>query len=78
MHERLREHSLAAWAAVAEGGPNPLAAALTDDAELLRFLPRERIARLMIAAGYVGDAPMRARALAARCRDRLRGGPVLP
>jgi adenylosuccinate lyase len=78
MHERLREHSLGAWAVIAEGKPNPLSAALPDDPELQRFLSSAEIARLMDAAGYVGDAPLRARALAQSCRDRLNGGPVLP
>ena len=73
MHERLREHSLFAWAAIAEGKPNPLMADLPDDPALQRFLPRAEITRHLDAADYVGDAPGRARALAARCRERLNG-----
>ena len=67
-----------AWAAIAEGRPNPLGIDLPEDPALQRFLPQAEIARRMDAADYVGDAPMRARALAASCRERLNSAPVLP
>jgi adenylosuccinate lyase len=69
-HELIRQHSLAAWAAVAAGEKNPLVERLAADAVLLESLPAGRIRALVDASGYVGDAPQRARTLA----RALRGG----
>jgi adenylosuccinate lyase len=64
MHARLREHALAAWAAVQEGKPNPLLdLLLTDDAITSRVPPAE-LHGLMQVEGYVGIAPSRARRVA--------------
>jgi len=71
MHERLRQHALAAWDAVQAGRPNPLLDLLAADAELSGYLPAEEICRLMDAAAYLGDAPQRARQLAAQIRQQL-------
>ena len=71
MHERIREHSLAAWARVNAGESNPLVASLCADAQITRYIAPEAARALLDAEGYVGDAPQRARALAhaalARC-----------
>ena len=64
MHERIREHSLAAWEAIRRGEPNPLADLLAGDAEMTQHLTPDRIKELMDASAYVGDAPERARKLA--------------
>ncbi len=72
MHEALRQHSLQAWAAVQAGQPNPLADRLAGDPDLLRWLPETELRLLMDASHYVGDAPQRARLLAARIRDLFR------
>src|SRR5690606_31085944 len=61
MHEHLREHSLAAWRAVAEGEPNPLPDALANSPTLLTYLSADEIRALLDATAYVGDAPERAR-----------------
>jgi adenylosuccinate lyase len=66
LHEIIREHSLSAWQVVQQGGANPLAGLLVADARLLALLPAERIRDLLNADEYVGDAPTRARAMAAR------------
>ena len=70
MHERLRQHSLAAWPAVQAGEANPLADLLAGDPALLSYLPADELRRLMNATGpggaHLGDAPQRAQALAAR------------
>jgi adenylosuccinate lyase len=71
MHERLRQHSMAAWAEVGRSGRNPLCEMLREDAELLRYLSRERIDELMDVNAHVGDAPARARALAEAIRAEL-------
>ncbi len=71
MHEVLRAHSMAAWEAIRRGEPNPLADFLAADERITAFLPPERVRALMDVAGYVGDAPRRARGLAAEVRRRL-------
>lgn len=71
LHEVIREHSLAAWDALRRGEPNPLAQALSSDPRLTRWLPPEEIAVLLDAGDYVGDAPARARALAAMLREAV-------
>jgi adenylosuccinate lyase len=71
MHERLRQHAMQAWAAVQAGQANPLAEALAQDGELLRYLSVTQIAELMDAGQHVGDAPQRARGLAATIREVL-------
>ena len=68
MHEVIRTHSMAAWPAVKAGQPNPLADALAGDERIVACLPAERVRALLDVAGYVGDAPQRARALAAEIR----------
>lgn len=69
LHEIIREHALAAWAAVQAGRANPLREALAADERLLRLAPAESIRGWLDAAGYIGDAPERARALAAEIRQ---------
>ncbi len=71
MHEVIRRQSMAAWTAVEAGQPNPLAELLAADRDVLQFLPAERVSALMDAAAYVGDAPQRARALAAEIKKTL-------
>ncbi len=71
MHELIRVHSLAAWAAIQDGEPNPLASRLEQDPALLAYLPADRIRALLDARDYVGDAPERARALAHSIRTVL-------
>ena len=72
MHEVIREHSLAAWAALQAdaGAENPLPGRLCADERIVRYLAREQVAALLDASAYVGDAAERARAMA----DRLRRG----
>lgn len=69
MHERIRQHSLAAWEAVRSGEENPLAKRLAADPVITAYLSAEEIRRRMDASGYVGTAPARARALAAVIRQ---------
>ncbi len=71
MHEVIRRHSLEAWKVVDRDllARNPLPDLLAGDAEVLAYLPADRVQELMDASGYVGDAPLRARELAARLRQ---------
>ncbi|MEP7292268.1 MAG: adenylosuccinate lyase [Chloroflexota bacterium] len=64
MHEHLRTHSLAAWAAISAGQPNPLIESLANDPTLAVYLASEQIRALLDASAYVGDAPARARQFA--------------
>ena len=64
MHEVIREHSLAAWAKLNAGEPNPLIDALCDDPRVTQYVSTAEARRLMNADAYVGDAPARARAVA--------------
>ncbi|HVO70256.1 MAG TPA: adenylosuccinate lyase, partial [Aggregatilineaceae bacterium] len=51
MHERLRSHSMRAWARVMADGSNPLCDMLSADGEITRYIPGERI-RVLMDAGY--------------------------
>ncbi len=70
MHERIREHSMVAWAALRDGKPNPLKETIRADIEIGQYLPQQQIDSLMDATTYIGDTPGRARQLA----ELIRGG----
>jgi adenylosuccinate lyase len=71
MHEVIRTHSLAAWEAMQAdtGGENPLAERLCADERIAHYIASDKVVALLDASAYVGDAPERARAVAARLRD---------
>ncbi len=71
LHEVIREHALAAWAALRAGTPNPLVERMTTDPTLLALAPAESITTWLDAHDYTGDAAERARALATRLADAL-------
>ena len=71
MHERLREHAMAAWSALREGGPNPLSELVDQDPEIKRYLSSGDLADLFDISEYVGDAPARARALALEIQNTI-------
>jgi adenylosuccinate lyase len=68
MHEIIREHSLAAWAHLQNGDANPLIDALCADAHVLRWVNAEEARAALNADDYIGDAPERARRIAAKAR----------
>lgn len=72
MHERLRQHALAAWGAYQAGLPMSLTTALEQDAEILHYLPAEQIEALMDARHHLGDAPVRTRLLVDQIRQALK------
>jgi adenylosuccinate lyase len=74
MHETIRGHSMAAWEALQQdpAATNPLLGLLCTDPTVLAFLPERRIADLLDASDYVGDAPHRAEALAAQIRATIK------
>lgn len=69
LHEVIRQHSLNAWEALRSDQPNPLIESLCTDPQMTRHLPEAQIRQLMNAESYVGDAPRRARTLAAQVRQ---------
>jgi adenylosuccinate lyase len=74
MHERLREHAMAAWQKVSLGEPNPLAERVQSDTELQRYLSEEKLADLMRSKERVGLAPQRARRMAENIHKRITSG----
>jgi adenylosuccinate lyase len=73
MHEVIRQHSLAAWDAVQGDAAqkNPLPDLLAADPTILDYVSGEQVRMLLDARGYVGDAPQRARDMAARIRQAI-------
>lgn len=71
MHERLREYSMQAWQQVQTGGANPLPDMLSADETIMQYIPARQVRVLLDASSYVGDAPARARRLAAEIREAL-------
>jgi adenylosuccinate lyase len=72
MHERLRQHALAAWEAVQAGQPNPLRELLLGDPEFLHYLPAADLEARLDARQHLGDAPQRARKFAELVRAEIR------
>jgi adenylosuccinate lyase len=73
LHEVIREHSLAAWAAVQRGEDNPLADALMSDPRITAHVSPDQARALLDASVYVGDAPERARLLTRTIRATVDG-----
>jgi adenylosuccinate lyase len=71
MHEVIREQSMVAWEALRAGEENPLVQGLREDARIKRYLSADRIEQCLNAETYVGDAPQRARDLAATVREMI-------
>jgi adenylosuccinate lyase len=74
MHEVIREHTLAAWEVLQSGkgqGDNPLPRLLSEDMRIRAYLSTDQVNALLDARAYVGDAPQRARGLAAMLRNDL-------
>jgi adenylosuccinate lyase len=79
MHERLRQHALAAWSEVQAGRANPLIARLLADPAITQYVSPETLSSLTAVDGYTGIAPARARATAAAIRECVKDlTPALP
>lgn len=73
LHERIRLHSLAAWAQVAAGGQNPLSDLLATDEAITNWLPSDVVRSLVAEPGaHVGDAVERSRACAVEALEAAR------
>ncbi len=71
LHELIREQSLLAWQALQKGEPNPLVDNLLADPRITALVPAELANSLLDASAYVGDAPQRARNLAAEIQAAI-------
>lgn len=71
LHETIREHSMAAWAEIQAGRPNPLAELLGDDPNIKSLIPAEEIHELLQVGEHVGDAVARSHAMAAQIRSAV-------
>jgi adenylosuccinate lyase len=65
MHENLRLHAMQAWQSIQSGNPNPLMESLCKDKSFREYLSEAQIRKLMEAQDHIGDAPLRARSMAA-------------
>jgi adenylosuccinate lyase len=74
MHEVIREHAMAAWDAIQQDLPNPLADSLSADGRVLTFLSPSRVSELLDAEGYTGDAADRCGAFLELLRGTLSNG----
>ncbi len=75
MHERIRDRSMEAWAAVQRGEPNPLADLLAADPQVARYLSAEEVRALFARGAHAGGAAQRSRALVATIRETLAAPP---
>lgn len=66
LHEVLRDAAMRAYERLERGGDNPLAQLLVDQPQVTAYLDPAEIRRLLDPSDHIGDAPQRARALAAR------------
>ena len=71
VHEVIREHSLGAWSALQNGQSNPLVNQLCNDSRITKLVPTKYVRELLQADSYIGDAPERARLMAASVREAL-------
>jgi adenylosuccinate lyase len=72
LHEVIRDHSMVAWQAVQAGQPNPLGELMANDTRITALVDAATVDSLLDASGHVGDAPERARELAATIDEAVR------
>jgi adenylosuccinate lyase len=71
LHEVIRESAMHAYDALAAGDTNPLATLLADAERISRWVDPAEVRERLDPTGHVGDAPERARRLAARIRHTV-------
>jgi adenylosuccinate lyase len=71
MHERIRQCSMAAWAAIQRGEANPLSELLAADQAILAYLPPDEVRAIIAKGAGIGDAPARSRALGSMIRQAV-------
>lgn len=63
MHEVLREISMEAWSLVSVGEENPLLDLMLKREEILKFVGKEKLEKIIDPQNHLGTAPERARQL---------------
>ncbi len=71
MHERIRECSMAAWAAIQRGEENPLVEMLASDAAIAAYLSSAQVRDILAHGAGVGDAPARSHDLVEAIRQLI-------
>ena len=71
MHGLIRNHAMKAWEALKEGGANPLIIGLCADREMNVYLKEKEIRLILEDAGYIGNAPAKAKAMAKAIQNIL-------
>jgi len=71
LHEKLRQISLEAWQEVEAGGDNRLLLRLEQDADITRFVPKNKLASLLDASNHVGCAASKAKQFALHMKNTV-------
>lgn len=69
MHEILREVSMEAWAVVAVGEENPLLDLMLKREELLQYVGKEKLEKIIDPQNHLGTAPERAKELQLQIKE---------
>ncbi len=69
LHGAIRDAAMKAYETLAQGGDNRLAQYLVEDERITRELDPAEVRALLDPTGHIGDAPARARALAAKAKE---------
>lgn len=73
MHEILREISMEAWSLVSVGEENPILDLLMKREEILKFIGKEKLEKIIDPANHLGTAPERAKKLASEIKQQITG-----
>ena len=71
MHEVLRSTAMEAWAVVAEGKENPMAALLKTNTEIGKYVQAEELDKQLDVRHHIGTAPERARKIAEEIKQKI-------
>lgn len=74
MHEILREISMEAWSLVSVGEENPILDLLMKREEILKFIGKEKLEKIIDPGNHLGTAPERAKKLANEIRNETKKG----
>jgi len=72
MHEKIRLHTMAAWASIQTGRPIVLSDLICSDTEITDLIPNDEIKRLLESEAETGIAPQTSLLIAKRIRELLR------
>lgn len=72
MHEILREISMEAWSLVSVGEENPILDLLMKREEILKFIGKEKLEKIIDPGNHLGTAPERAKKLANEIKKAIK------